>query len=972
MHLRTRGLLYVIGCLALALVCSTSNRTHAQIITNITPDTTLPTNSVIQPNGNVFEITAGTSVGGNLFHSFQDFHVGSGDVASFVDPGGIANILSRVTGANPSNIFGQLRSDSSANVFFLNPNGVVFGPNSSIDVGGSFHVSTANELRLGSGDGKGMFNASAHSEDILTSAPPAAFGFLPNSSSPISIDGLQLSASTSTVLASDITIGRADGGVGVIRAVRGQANIVSVLSPDEVLLTPTSDGFSINTDSGNTFSRVSFQGGIEIDSSSVDSGRVVVQGRNLMLNTGAFINATTLGSTQGSTFELRASEDIIIDGATIIANTEGIGDGGNVVLFANNNVAILNGSQIDATNFSDSFASGGSIELTSARIVIDESEIRVGSLSTFGNSGDVFIDASEGVTLDNASIFASSFLGAGTAGTVNIRTASVIFRGVSIIDTSTRDRGNGGSVNFQALDRLDLRSGGLGSVGINSGSAGAGAGGEINFSAPVVTLDEGISLESQSIGSGKSGNINIQAEQVNIINGSRVNVSSILGGGGNIVIRGHEGVLIAGEGTSLASRTSGGANGGNILIEGDNLMLTDGAELSTVTAGVGNAGNINIDGAKFVVQKGANITTGTSSSGRGGLVSIEVDNFVLTGSGTSISADTSLTTNSPSSMNNGGDITITAETIAIENGAIISASTSGTGSGGTVSVAGSETLTVSGLGSGVFTTTSDVGAAGDIWLVGQSIALTDEGRISAESTGTGNAGTLTVGDAMTQTVRLENGIIRATADSASGGNIKIDATQLIQVTNSTIETSVRGNATTAGGNINVDPDAIVLQNSQLLATATAGFGGNIDLIGNVVLVDPASTINASSDFGVSGSVNIQAPIQNLSGTIAPLPETIIQTATLYAAQCAAQKNGAFSSLSVRGRDRLPFEPGDYLGTPLLVSQASPSLSGSTTSRSSLMAHRLALPKSIIPSSIKSRPLEYDSFPFILFRNGCHS
>ena len=196
-----------------------------------------------------------------------------------------------------------------------------------------------------------------------------------------------------------------------------------------------------------------------------------------------------------------------------------------------------------------------------------------------------------------------------------------------------------------------------------------------------------------------------------------------------------------------------------------------------------------------------------------------------------------------------------------------------------------------------------------------NFSVRNESRISAESTGAGNAGAITLQTA--GTLRVTDSNVTTKATLASGGNIKLDADFMIHILDSTIESSVEGDATTQGGNISIDPEFVLIQNSQIFAQANQGAGGNIDLIGDVVLIDGFSTIDASSAFGVSGTVNISSPIQNLSGTIAPLPETIIQTATLYGARCAAQKGSEFSSLNVRGRDRVPFEPGDYLLTPLL-------------------------------------------------------
>lgn len=170
--------------IALVVICFFPLQGHTQVITAIVPDTTLPTNSSVTQIGKTVQIIDGTSVGSNLFHSFDTFHVGSGDTANFVNPGGIDNILSRVTGGAASNIFGTLQSESSANLFFLNPNGVVFGPTASVDVGGSFYVSTADYMRLEDDSSSGFFSATNPATDILTIAPPSAFGFLeqnPNS-----------------------------------------------------------------------------------------------------------------------------------------------------------------------------------------------------------------------------------------------------------------------------------------------------------------------------------------------------------------------------------------------------------------------------------------------------------------------------------------------------------------------------------------------------------------------------------------------------------------------------------------------------------------------------------------------------------------------------------------------------------------------------------------------------------------------
>src|SRR5437016_4276665 len=163
---------------------------QAQVRTTLTPDGTLGT--TVTPNGHSYTIAGGTRPhnGPNLFHSFDRFSVGTDDTAHFTGPAGITHILSRVTGGQRSEIDGTLQSTlPGAHLYLLNPSGVVFGPNATLDVQGSFHVSTADYLRLADG---ARFFARLSAQSTFSVAPPVAFGFLGPTPAPLTVNSSAL------------------------------------------------------------------------------------------------------------------------------------------------------------------------------------------------------------------------------------------------------------------------------------------------------------------------------------------------------------------------------------------------------------------------------------------------------------------------------------------------------------------------------------------------------------------------------------------------------------------------------------------------------------------------------------------------------------------------------------------------------------------------------------------------------------
>ena len=134
--------------------------------------------------------TAGMTVDSTLFHSFSDFSINAGESATFTGPAAIDNVISRVTGSNPSTFNGPLTSSiPSANFYFMNPNGMIFKEGASISVDGSFYATTSDSISLGA---DGIFFANLGAASVLTSSPPSAFGFLDSNPGQIALEGTQL------------------------------------------------------------------------------------------------------------------------------------------------------------------------------------------------------------------------------------------------------------------------------------------------------------------------------------------------------------------------------------------------------------------------------------------------------------------------------------------------------------------------------------------------------------------------------------------------------------------------------------------------------------------------------------------------------------------------------------------------------------------------------------------------------------
>jgi filamentous hemagglutinin family protein len=227
-------------------------------LSQIVPDATLPVNSIVTPQGNASIITGGTVAGSNLFHSFEKFSVLTGSTAYFNNALDVQNIIARVTGSSASNIDGSIAANASANLFLLNPNGIIFGPNAKLDIGGSILASTATRLKFADGT---FFSATAHpTTPLLGVSVPISLQF-GETAGDIRVQTSSLFVQPGKTLAlvgGDVTIGGGEvtlkgGALPGLSAQGGRIELGSVAGVGEVSLSQRGNSWVLGYDLVDAF-----------------------------------------------------------------------------------------------------------------------------------------------------------------------------------------------------------------------------------------------------------------------------------------------------------------------------------------------------------------------------------------------------------------------------------------------------------------------------------------------------------------------------------------------------------------------------------------------------------------------------------------------------------------------------------------------------------------------------------------------
>ncbi|BAY15975.1 hypothetical protein NIES21_17970 [Anabaenopsis circularis NIES-21] len=808
----------------------------APTLAQVTPDST--TNTSVSINGNDYTIINGINKGNNLFHSFSSFSIETGKTATFdlKNTPDITTIFSRVTGGNISNIDGMIstfNNNHPVSLFLMNPNGIIFGPNAKLDIGGSFVATTANSIKFA--DGKEFSAVNASGTPLLTMSVPVGLQMGSNAG-PITVQGTPannfqfrmptLSTAPNQTLA--LIGGQVDINSANISAPDGHVELWAM--QNGTVSIPSNGNWQLASSSSSpTWGDITLRQSSYINTSGATGGAINIRGRGLTLQDGSNIESSTGEKGRGQGITVKTTEFVDLLGVSHPDNVTFPG----LTISVKGSGAIAGNTTIDTQRLR--LANGGWI-----------------------NSFNLGID----------------FL---TFSPIN--------------DAKT------GDITVHATDVEII--------------------GYAPFRSPVVSNSFPISAIGTLILGGQrneSGAITVEAERVRLLDGGRISTdlfgafSPLTGKAGDISVTATQSLEIRGidpdNGTSaiISSILTGTVGqGGNVTINTGQLALSNGGTISSqitgspiaALAGRGIAGNITIHATDVQVSDPVVDLLGNAPSG----ITVAVGQ---------------------NSTGQGGNIHLTADSLRVFNGGQITSSTDGKGAAGNVSLE-VKNITVEGISqpltngrilpSAITAASKTSSDAGSISLIVDQLNVLDNGQISVSNTGGGNSGNLLVN--ANQIKLTQAGSLLAEVSAGDRGNITLNTDVLLMRYGGKINTNATGKAT--GGNITINAPIIIgLENSDITANAIQGAGGNIHIQTQGLFglefrnqLTPDSDITASSQFGLSGTVQINHVGVDPNSGLVELPANVSDPSQQIASGCA-NTNG--SSFVATGRGGIPQNP----------------------------------------------------------------
>jgi filamentous hemagglutinin family protein len=703
----------------------------------------------------------------------------------------IQNVLARVTGENPSDILGTLGTfrlvngqteRSPANLFLINPNGIVFGESARLNLGGSFLGTTAHAVKLGE---LGLFSASEPTSNQLLAIEPSAFLF--TQSNPGAIVNRSRASTTSTF--STFLSGGLFLVGGSITFDEGQAGS----SDNRVELTAISGIGTVGlAERKLSISDSTPRGDITLQNQSAlttQQGDIAIYARNLnVIDRSSII--TTLNAENGA--QSRRAGDIWLNVS------------GKATLQQQGIVGSIVGE--------NAVGSGANITVDAAVVEIDNVSGFSSIHSGRGDAGDIVINARDRISLANSQgsvsgrvsgISTFGLAGQGKAGNIRLKTGSLRVQDGSAINSISDRIGDSGNIVIDVQGGVILEGFIPGSfltsrISTNIRSTGTGKGGDVQLTAETLDVKRGGSITTSIAGKGNAGNIKIDVRD-------RIVIDEAASRGDSRFISSIFSSALPGEGEG---------NSGNIDISTGTLTVTNGATISSDIGRNGNAGNITINARDQVTFDGFS----------------PIDTDLIDRS----SRATTLTT--PDVIGNSGNITISTGVLTLSNGGSLISDIYGQGSGGNVVINARDRVLIRGRSSGfsqssITTTLSGAGRAGDITINTESLRLEEGGAVVADGTGRGEAGKIFV-NAIDSTVI--DGSVKISGDFQSViDRLKLSQSiigDLKEILNSSQISSNANLGSVNGGDIQISTGRLILTNGgSISGYSLSGNSANITI-----------------------------------------------------------------------------------------------------------------------------------------------
>lgn len=819
----------------------------------------------------------GTVLGSNLFHSFSSFNINTGQTVTFTGDSVLQHVISRVTGGTSSSIDGTLRSTiGKADFYLINPAGITFGAQAVIDVPAAFHASTADQLQFADGQ---VFSATLNQNSQLSSAEPAAFGFL----------------GTSTVTNGLITVDKSK------LAVKSEQALDLVAGNISVTVDETRDGATLKAEAGQ-LRLVAMQ----------NAGRIeLAHGPKSVL---PLPEQTPSADNAG---KIQISEPILVGKHEGDLDTSGNG-GGRIVIWGDD-IALNHITAYDDNTGSKSATLNKGVDIRGRIVSIDNSWISFDTLQA-GKAGPVTVSAIDTMTISNAANIKSFAFGTGNAGNVSFSAGKLdIINGASVSSASYA-QGNAGNVTVAAdALRIDSQGNTRSATGVisrsNPGSSGRtgkvtvsanaleivnggriststftqGSAGRVEVTAGRLLIDsQGFTAGATSIFSraeqdsrGRAGDVSVQATTMDVINSGDISSSTAgLGNAGNVTIQTN--LLNLLNGGAVSSYTADQGNAGVVNVVANDLSIDSQSNATTATGifsratvdSSGYAGNVSVDAGRMTIVNGGNISSSTFGQGDAGDIQISADKLTIDAMGNQTRA-TGINSQANQGSGNASNVLIQAKQMELIAGGVVSSSTFSAGNAGNVLVNAQE-LIIDGrantdVATGIFSRAnqSSMGHAGDVEVIAGNVGIFNSGSLSSSTFGQGHAGNIVV---QADRVMIDNssgdsqvtGIFSEAKPGSSGqvGNISLLLTNRLDLFHGakiSIENAgiVENPALITPGLISVSAADINLQESSMTTRSTGNIAaGDVRMqFRHQLTLDP-SFISTTANTGNGGRIDI--------------------------------------------------------------------------------------------------------------------